>query len=122
MGVCFFVPLTRPPLTPPENRHSESGPQAYHSAELWYIFGTLQRCWRRFDGRHYDLSRDMVDYWTNFAKNGDPNGDGLAIWPAFDGTGSRTLLLNERKRETISVADENMTKMYRFLFDKLREN
>ena len=24
------------------------------------------------------LSRQMMDYWGNFAKTGDPNGDGLA--------------------------------------------
>ena len=45
----------------------------YHSAELWYIFGTLNRCWRNFDGSHYDLSKLMIKYWTNFAKYGDPN-------------------------------------------------
>ena len=25
-------------------------------------------------GRHYDLARKMCNYWSNFIKNGDPNG------------------------------------------------
>ena len=45
---------------------------AFHSSELWYIFGTLQRCWRPMSGRDYDLSQAMTDYWTNFAKAGNP--------------------------------------------------
>ncbi len=27
-------------------------------------------------GRHYDLARQMADYWVNFIKSGDPNGIG----------------------------------------------
>lgn len=50
----------------------------YHSAELWYIFGTLDRCWRDFSGGHYELSKLMIQYWTNFAKYSDPNGCGAA--------------------------------------------
>ena len=26
----------------------------------------------------------LSSYWVNFAANGDPNGKGLAKWPAFD--------------------------------------
>lgn len=46
---------------------------AFHSSELWYIFNTLQRCWRPFEKADYELSERMVEMWTNFAKNGNPN-------------------------------------------------
>ena len=54
--------------------------EAFHSAELWYVFGTLERSWRPFTAADAELSRRMVRYWTNFAKNGNPNGDGLSPW------------------------------------------
>ncbi|NXN07853.1 SASB hydrolase, partial [Indicator maculatus] len=30
------------------------------------------------------LSRTMMRYWTNFAKNGHPNGEDLVHWPQYD--------------------------------------
>lgn len=68
----------------------------YHSSELWYVFGTLDRCWRSFDGRHYDLSKIMVKYWANFAKNGDPNGEGLPAWHAFTEECKEEMYLSEK--------------------------
>ena len=32
-------------------------------------------CWRPFKGRHFDLARLMCNYWTNFVKTGNPNGN-----------------------------------------------
>lgn len=54
----------------------EDNPGTFHSVELWFFFETLAKCWRPFVGRHYDLARQMCDYWTNFIKYGDPNGMG----------------------------------------------
>ena len=53
---------------------------AFHSSELWYTFGTLDKCWRPMEKADYELSERMVSYWTNFAKTGNPNGEGLPQW------------------------------------------
>ena len=46
----------------------------FHGSELWYMFDSLGNSWRPFEGKHYDLARQMSSYWTNFVRNGDPNG------------------------------------------------
>lgn len=48
---------------------------AFHSAELWFMFGTLQRCWRPFEAADYDLAEKMADYWCGFVKEGRPAGE-----------------------------------------------
>ena len=57
-------------------------PGTFHSVDLWFFFETLAKCWRPFKGRHYDLSRQMCNYWANFIKTGNPNGcdnDGMPM-------------------------------------------
>jgi len=49
-------------------------PGTFHSVDLWFFFETLAKCWRPFVGKHYDLSRHMCNYWANFIRSGDPNG------------------------------------------------
>jgi para-nitrobenzyl esterase len=49
-------------------------PGAFHSVDLWFFFETLAKCWRPFVGKHYDLARQMCNYWANFIRSGDPNG------------------------------------------------
>lgn len=53
---------------------------AFHSSELWYMMGTLDKCWRPMADGDRELSGRMVKYWSNFMKNGDPNGEGLPRW------------------------------------------
>lgn len=51
---------------------------AFHSSELWYMFGTLGRCWRPMTPADYQLSDRMLACWTNFMKYGDPNGAAIS--------------------------------------------
>ena len=53
---------------------------AWHSSDLWYWFGTLDKSWRPFDEKDYTLSDEMTDYLTSFAKTGNPNCDGRVRW------------------------------------------
>ena len=53
----------------------ENGPDtAFHSAELWYTFGTLGRCWRPMKEEDYAISEAMLDAWCSFIKTGSPAG------------------------------------------------
>lgn len=53
---------------------------AFHSSDLRFIFGTLEGSWRPFRDRDREVSRQMVDYLSNFARSGDPNSDALPVW------------------------------------------
>ena len=64
-------------------------PGTFHSVDLWFFFETLAKCWRPFTGKHYDLARQMCDYWVNFIRCGDPNGvdsqgKQLPLWPMLE--------------------------------------
>ena len=41
------------------------------------------------------MSATMQRYWTNFAKTGNANGDGLPTWPKFEGAHPQTLVIDD---------------------------
>lgn len=55
---------------------------AFHSAELWYMFGTLGRSWRPFSEADAVLSERMVDAWCRFVKKGHP-GEREEEWEVY---------------------------------------
>lgn len=81
---CFSRDLPGEDLKAPNG--SPIMPGAFHSSELWYVFGTLDKCWRPMEKGDYELSERMVSYWTNFAKTGNPNGEGLPEWKPCTGS------------------------------------
>ena len=68
---------------------------AWHSADLWYWFGTLKNSWRPFEAKDYELADEMTDYLTTFAKTGNPNCNGRARWES----GTKALTLGDNPTE-----------------------
>jgi len=50
---------------------------------------------RVFNDTDREISEEVQEYWTNFAKTGDPNGGSLAKWPRFDPTARAYLDLTD---------------------------
>src|ERR1035438_8599876 len=71
---------------------------AHPSAEIIYVFNNLDIRkgrdwpWQPWD---YKLADMMSSYWTNFAKNGDPNGAGLPAWPIYSEASGQVMNFGE---------------------------
>jgi len=78
----------------PWPEHPEFG--AFHTAEVPYVFGTLDVLKRPWTDSDRALSQTMMSYWANFATRGDPNGPGLPNWPAFAQDRQTLMRLGER--------------------------
>jgi para-nitrobenzyl esterase len=94
---------------PPSKFHP--GSFAFHSDDIEYVFGTLDTrpgaVWRPEDRK---LSEQVMNYWTNFAKTGDPNGPGLPEWPKYNKSDSLI-----RLDSTITSGPDSLRPRYEFL-------
>jgi para-nitrobenzyl esterase len=77
----YFVHSPAEPATP-----CGYGCQAGHGAEIPFVFDQLDQDPRTWSAEDRQLADRLATYWTNFAKTGDPNSEGLPVWPAFDGS------------------------------------
>ena len=67
--------------------------RAFHSSDLRYVFGTLDKSWRPYGARDREASEELLGSLANFARSGDPNGEGAPRWPEA-ASGLRTRVLH----------------------------
>ena len=71
----------------PEAARERARYGAGHGSEVSFVFNTLKARWGaqgEATPEEIELARIMNTYWTNFAKTGNPNGNGLPVWPGYD--------------------------------------
>jgi para-nitrobenzyl esterase len=65
-----------------------------HGSELPFVFQyPFGEPWNN-DQR--EIGRKIALYWTNFARTGNPNGDGLPIWPEFNAKTESVMYLGRK--------------------------
>ena len=72
----------------------EAGHGSPHGADVAYVFEHLDQIHRPVTADDRRISEAMAAYWTNFAKHGNPNGEGVPAWPAFSDRNSEVMYLN----------------------------
>ncbi|MCX7987123.1 MAG: carboxylesterase family protein [Bacteroidales bacterium] len=67
-----------------------------HGQEVAYVFMNLDTSNPMISAIDLQVSETMGTYWTNFAKYGNPNGDGLPYWPVFTEKNPEVLYIRSR--------------------------
>jgi para-nitrobenzyl esterase len=66
-----------------------------HGADVAYVFEHLNPKNSQTAKADLDISEAISTYWVNFAKHGDPNGDGVPAWPAFSESNPQVMYFNQ---------------------------
>lgn len=71
---------------------------AFHTAEIPYALSNLQKITRAWEPVDENLSQLMSAYWINFAKSGNPNGQGLPDWAPYDSARSMAMIFDKESK------------------------
>jgi len=91
-GKVFVYYFNHRPQYPDEPRFRDWGPA--HGSEISFVFGNFTKQMAPTP-EDKTVSEQLMSYWTNFAKYGNPNGTGLPEWPVFSDTDPRVMELDD---------------------------
>jgi len=85
------VPVDKPGFPNYGAFHTSEVPFALHTLHLW------NRPWRDID---LSVEKTMNNYWVNFVKTGNPNGEGLPEWTAYDKASGNIMEIGDQSKLT----------------------
>jgi para-nitrobenzyl esterase len=77
-----------------------------HAAELEFVFASLEP--KKQTPSYKKLSNAMMTYWTQFAKTGNPNAQGLPEWPRYQETSDQNIVLDGDIRVESNYLKKNL--------------
>jgi len=76
---------------------------AFHGIDIALLFGMPGVRWDQSAGA---MAQVIRRYWIQFARTGDPNGSGVATWPAYDSATASYLELGTYTRPAMGLHDD----------------
>ncbi len=93
---------------------------SFHGMDVPLVFGTLNTntamvnimANKKAKERAKPLSDQVMSYYTNFARTGNPNGENLLLWPAYDPKNKSRIIFNNPV--TISPLSDQEVKRFQY--------
>jgi para-nitrobenzyl esterase len=79
-----------------------------HGQDVAYVFQHLDASNPQTTKTDLEISEAMATYWTNFAKHGDPSGDGVPVWPAFSDANPVVMYFNQTPHTGLVPSAESL--------------
>ncbi|NWZ18819.1 SASB hydrolase, partial [Asarcornis scutulata] len=64
-----------------------------------------------------NLSKTLMKYWANFARNGDPNGEGLVEWPSYN-LNEEYLQINLEQKKARKLKEKKVDFWKKIMFEQ----
>lgn len=81
---------------------------AFHTGEVPYANQNLNHVNRPFEEEDHQLSVTMSTHWANFAKSGNPYGEGLPEWPKYSNLSKEIMIFGDFSRRGILLDAERL--------------
>ncbi len=93
---------------------------AFHAAEIFFVFDSHSPL-SGLTEEDEALTDAMGLYWTNFAKTGNANGDGLPEWPLYDAAADAWMTFNPSIEVKSGIRAEKLDIMERALVRRVAD-
>jgi para-nitrobenzyl esterase len=94
-------------------QNQASGIGVSHGEEIPYVFGHTHR--EGYTSEDHKISEAIMKYWTQFAKMGNPNRQGLPVWPRFTLESSQYLAMDDEVTAKNYFDDASMQTLLKIL-------